>query len=31
MAKEILAFDDIESEKITFTTIKVPFFKRCRY
>ena len=28
MGKEILAFDDIEIEENTFTTIKVLFFKK---
>ena len=26
--KEILTFGDIETEKINFTTINVPFFKK---
>ena len=31
MGKEILTFGNIEIEEINFTTIKLLFFKRCRY
>ena len=31
MGKEILTFGDIKIEKLTFTTIKLLFLKRCKY
>ena len=30
MDKEILTFEDIEIEKVHFTTIRLLFFGRCR-